>query len=138
MQIELQLTKIGAVERISLKAHGLRSVANSSASVFFRVFPWLILLLLPFSVANSSDFRVFPWLILLLLPFSVANSSASPTVAYASGSVFRVIPWLILLLRQPSLTLPALFSVFFRVIPWQKCLFFFLFSVALLLLRTYQ
>jgi len=117
MLIELQLTKIGAVERISLKAHGLRSVANSSASVFFRVFPWLIL---------------------LLLPFSVANSSASPTVAYASGSVFRVIPWLILLLRQPSLTLPALFSVFFRVIPWQKCLFFFLFSVALLLLRTYQ
>jgi hypothetical protein len=60
MQIELQLTKIGAVGRIFLKAHGLHSVANSSASptvayasgsecsvsasVFFRVIPWLILL----------------------------------------------------------------------------------------------
>jgi len=64
MQIELQLTKIGAVERISLKAHGLRSVANSYAYAFFRVFPC----------------------------HSVANSSASPTVAYASGSVFRVFP----------------------------------------------
>jgi hypothetical protein len=64
------------------------------------------------------------------MPFSVANSSASPTVAYASGSVFRVFPWLILLLMP--------FSVFFRVIPWQKCLFFVFFSVALLLLRTYQ
>ena len=92
MQIELQLTKIGAVERISLKAHGLRSVANSYAYAFFRVFPC----------------------------HSVANSSASPTVAYASGSVFRVFPWLILMLRQPSLTLPALISVFFRGIPWHS------------------
>jgi hypothetical protein len=73
MLIELQLTKIGAVERISLKAHGLHSVANSSAS------PTV-------AYASGSVFRVFPC-------FSVANSSASPTVAYASGSDFRVIPW---------------------------------------------
>ena len=33
-------------------------------------------------------------------------------------------------IRQPSLTLPALISVFFRVRPWLKCLFFFFFSVA--------
>jgi hypothetical protein len=104
MQIELQLTKIGAVERISLKAHGLRSVANSNASPtvayasgsVFRVFPWLILLLrqpsLTLPALFSVSFRVIPWLILLLLPFSVANSSASPTVAYASGSDFRVFP----------------------------------------------
>ena len=71
MQIELQLTKIGAVERISLKAHGLRSVANSSAYAFFRVIPWLILLLLPtVAYASGSDFRVFPC-------HSVANSNAS-------------------------------------------------------------
>jgi hypothetical protein len=100
MLIELQLTKIGAVERISLKAHGLRSVANSSAYAFFRVIPWLILLLLPtVAYASGSDFRVFPWLILLLLTFSVFFRVIPwlilmllPTVAYASGSVFRVFP----------------------------------------------
>ena len=32
--------------------------------------------------------------------------------ASASSVFFRVIPWLILMLRQPSLTLPALISVF--------------------------
>jgi hypothetical protein len=57
MLIELQLTKIGAVERISLKAHGLHSVANSNAS------PTV-------AYASGSDFRVFPC-------HSVANSSAS-------------------------------------------------------------
>ena len=64
MQIELQLMKIGAVGRISLKAHGLHSVANSSAS------PTV-------AYASGSDFRVFPC-------FSVANSSAS--------AFFRVFP----------------------------------------------
>jgi hypothetical protein len=153
MLIELQLTKIGAVERISLKAHGLHSVANSSASptvayasgsvfrvfasaysVKFRVNPWLILLLLSFSVF----FRVIPWLILLLLPFSVANSSASPTVAYASGSVFRVFPCHSVAKMSFLRTVAYASGSDFRVIPWQKCLFFVFFSVALLLLRTYQ
>jgi hypothetical protein len=77
MQIELQLTKIGAVERISLKAHGLRSVANSSASAFFRVFPWLILLLrqpsLTLPALISVFFRVIPWQkCLFFVFFSVA------------------------------------------------------------------
>ena len=67
--------------------------------------PWLILLLLPFSVANSSVsafFRVFPC-------HSVANSSASPTVAYASGSDFRVFPC--------SSVANSSASAFFRVFP---------------------
>ena len=70
-------------------------------SVFFRVNPWLILLLLPMlilnSVANSSansysSFREIPC-------SSVANASASFRVSVSVFSVFfREIPWQILLL----------------------------------------
>ena len=54
----------------------------------------------------SAFSRVIPWQMLLLPSFSVANASSS--------AFFRVNPWLILMLRQPSLTLPALNSVFVR------------------------
>ena len=46
---------------------------SAASSVFFRVRPWLILLLLllfrVFASAASVFFRVIPWLILLLLLF---------------------------------------------------------------------
>ena len=41
-------------------------------SVFFRVNPWLILLLLLFSCSASASFRVNPWQMLLLILNSVA------------------------------------------------------------------
>ena len=45
-----------------------------SYSVFFRVIPWLMLLFLPFPVSFRGKcffFRLFPWQMLLLPPFSV-------------------------------------------------------------------
>ena len=66
-------------------------------------------------------FRIRPWLILLLFPLFFRVSAS------ASSVFFRVRPWLMLLLCQPSLTLPALISVFFRVRPWLILLLLFLY-----------
>ena len=105
------LANTGIHAWFSFRVFPCPSVANASAFAFSHIILCLMLLLPPFSVSlplsYSVFFRVIPWQMLLLPPFSVANASSS--------AFFRVNPWLILMLRQPSLTLPALNSVSFRI-----------------------
>jgi hypothetical protein len=97
-------------------------VSASVFSVFFRVNPWQMLLLILTSVASSasacSSFRVNPWqmLLLLLIHNSVANQSYAflPTLLFNElcvcfSCIFREIPCssvanLSLLLVLPSVS----------------------------------
>ena len=63
-------------------------------------------LLLLFCGFASVFFRVRPWLILMLRQPSLTLPALNDMFC------FRVIPWLILMLCQPSLTLPALNDMF--------------------------